>query len=73
MVGVALYCRCWAQACVGGGSNAIGLFHPFLKDESVKIIGVEAGGAGTEGNKVITVWQLRIDTCGDFQRIHITR
>jgi tryptophan synthase beta chain len=31
-------------ACVGGGSNAIGLFHPFLQDESVKMIGVEAGG-----------------------------
>jgi tryptophan synthase beta chain len=33
-------------ACVGGGSNAIGLFHPFLSDESVKMIGVEAGGRG---------------------------
>ncbi|HEX8368960.1 MAG TPA: tryptophan synthase subunit beta [Pyrinomonadaceae bacterium] len=33
-------------ACVGGGSNAIGLFHPFLQDESVKMIGVEAGGKG---------------------------
>jgi tryptophan synthase beta chain len=33
-------------ACVGGGSNAIGLFHEFLKDESVKMIGVEAGGTG---------------------------
>lgn len=33
-------------ACVGGGSNAIGLFHPFLKDESVRMIGVEAGGRG---------------------------
>lgn len=31
-------------ACVGGGSNAIGLFHPFLQDESVKMVGVEAGG-----------------------------
>ena len=31
-------------ACVGGGSNAIGIFHPFLEDESVKLIGVEAGG-----------------------------
>ena len=31
-------------ACVGGGSNAIGLFHPFLHDESVRMIGVEAGG-----------------------------
>jgi tryptophan synthase beta chain len=33
-------------ACVGGGSNAIGLFYPFLNDESVKMIGVEAGGLG---------------------------
>jgi tryptophan synthase beta chain len=33
-------------ACVGGGSNAIGLFHPFLQDESVAMYGVEAGGLG---------------------------
>ena len=33
-------------ACVGGGSNAIGTFHPFLNDESVRIIGVEAAGDG---------------------------
>ena len=33
-------------ACVGGGSNSIGLFHPFLDDSSVKMIGVEAGGRG---------------------------
>jgi tryptophan synthase beta chain len=31
-------------ACVGGGSNAIGIFHPFVEDEDVKLIGVEAGG-----------------------------
>jgi tryptophan synthase beta chain len=35
-------------ACVGGGSNAIGLFHPFLNDEGVKMLGVEAGGDGVE-------------------------
>ncbi len=35
-------------ACVGGGSNSIGLFHPFLADESVKMIGVEAGGRGRQ-------------------------
>lgn len=34
-------------ACVGGGSNAIGLFHEFLNDENVKMIGVEAGGTGS--------------------------
>ena len=33
-------------ACVGGGSNAIGLFHPFLGDESVRMLGIEAGGDG---------------------------
>jgi tryptophan synthase beta chain len=33
-------------ACVGGGSNAIGLFYPFLEDDSVKLVGVEAGGLG---------------------------
>ena len=33
-------------ACVGGGSNAIGLFHPFIADRSVRIVGVEAGGHG---------------------------
>lgn len=38
-------------ACVGGGSNAIGLFHPFIDDESVKIIGVEAAGDGIETGK----------------------
>jgi tryptophan synthase beta chain len=35
-----------AVACVGGGSNAIGLFHPFLEDHSVRLLGVEAGGRG---------------------------
>jgi tryptophan synthase beta chain len=35
-------------ACVGGGSNSIGLFHPFLSDSSIRMIGVEAGGAGNE-------------------------
>jgi tryptophan synthase beta chain len=38
-------------ACVGGGSNAIGLFYPFLKDEAVKMIGVEAGGLGLDTGK----------------------
>src|SRR5204863_568609 len=33
-------------ACVGGGSNAAGIFYPFINDESVKLIGVEAGGTG---------------------------
>src|SRR6056300_1222489 len=33
-------------ACVGGGSNALGLFYPFIRDESVRLVGVEAGGYG---------------------------
>ena len=36
-----------AIACVGGGSNAIGLFHPFVKDTQVQLLGIEAGGSGT--------------------------
>jgi len=36
------------MACVGGGSNAIGIFHPFLNDESVRLFGVEAAGEGIE-------------------------
>ena len=35
-------------ACIGGGSNAMSLFHPFLDDESVEIIGVEAAGHGLD-------------------------
>jgi tryptophan synthase beta chain len=35
-------------ACVGGGSNAMGLFHPFLDDESVRVFGVEAAGSGLD-------------------------
>ena len=38
-------------ACVGGGSNAIGLFHPFLQDKNVRMIGVEAGGEGIRTGK----------------------
>jgi tryptophan synthase beta chain len=38
-------------AAVGGGSNAIGLFHPFLDDREVKIIGIEAGGHGLDGDE----------------------
>src|SRR5712672_1814413 len=38
-------------ACVGGGSNAMGLFYPFLQDKSVRMVGVEAGGQGIEAGK----------------------
>jgi tryptophan synthase beta chain len=41
----------YVLACVGGGSNAIGIFHPFLEDEEVRLIGVEAGGSGVETGK----------------------
>jgi len=36
-------------ACVGGGSNAIGMLHPFVEDEGVRLVGVEAGGTGEPG------------------------
>ncbi|UJL46883.1 tryptophan synthase subunit beta [Virgibacillus sp. NKC19-16] len=43
-------------ACVGGGSNAIGMFYPFIEDQNVKLFGVEAGGAGLEtGNHAATL------------------
>ncbi|MBU6409685.1 MAG: tryptophan synthase subunit beta [Verrucomicrobia bacterium] len=38
-------------ACVGGGSNAIGLFYPFLEDQAVRMVGVEAGGLGIKTGK----------------------
>jgi tryptophan synthase len=38
-------------ACVGGGSNAIGTFYDFIGDKSVKLVGVEAGGEGLDGDK----------------------
>ncbi|MBI5887964.1 MAG: tryptophan synthase subunit beta [Deltaproteobacteria bacterium] len=38
-------------ACVGGGSNALGLFHPFIKDKNVRMTGVEAGGYGLSTGK----------------------
>jgi tryptophan synthase beta chain len=39
------------MACVGGGSNAIGIFHAFIEDEGVRLIGLEAGGSGVETGK----------------------
>jgi tryptophan synthase beta chain len=41
----------YAVACVGGGSNAIGLFHPFYEDSSVQMIGVEAAGEGLDSGR----------------------
>lgn len=47
-------------ACVGGGSNSIGIFYPFLQDESVRLVGVEAGGRGPEpGQHAATLGQGR--------------
>lgn len=42
-------------ACVGGGSNAIGMFHPFREDESVRLVGAEAGGEGLDGKNSATL------------------
>lgn len=42
-------------ACVGGGSNAIGMFYPFVQDESVRLLGVEAAGHGLEGKHAATL------------------
>ena len=39
------------MACLSGGSNAIGLFYPFLDDAGVELIGVEAGGLGVDTNE----------------------
>ncbi len=48
-------------ACVGGGSNAMGLFHPFIEDQSVRMIGVEAAGEGVEtGKHAATITEGRI-------------
>jgi tryptophan synthase len=41
----------YVVACVGGGSNSIGMFHPFINDKSVKMLGVEAGGDGVGTDK----------------------
>ena len=45
-------------ACVGGGSNAIGLFHPFLEDRHVRMVGVEAGGEGIRSGKHAARFQV---------------
>jgi tryptophan synthase beta chain len=52
-------------ACVGGGSNAIGLFYPFLNDEGVKLIGVEAAGEGLNTEKHCAT--LSLGSVGIFQ------
>ncbi len=52
----------YLMACVGGGSNAIGFFYPFIDDESVKMIGIEAAGLGSETDQ--TAATLTIGTPG---------
>lgn len=52
-------------ACVGGGSNAIGTFHPFLEDTGVRLIGCEAGGKGTD-----TPYHAATMTCGRVGVFH---
>ena len=48
-------------ACVGGGSNAMGLFHPFVQDTSVRLIGVEAAGDGVDtGRHAATITEGRV-------------
>ena len=42
-------------ACVGGGSNAMGMFHPFVNEEGVKLVGVEAAGEGLQGRHAATL------------------
>lgn len=49
-------------ACIGGGSNAIGFFHPFLENENVKMIGIEAAGLGVDSDQ--TAATLTIGTPG---------
>merc|ERR1711988_2065527 len=41
----------YVLACVGGGSNAIGSFHPFIEDKDVKLVGIEAAGHGLDSDQ----------------------
>jgi tryptophan synthase beta chain len=52
-------------ACVGGGSNAVGLFYPFMKDKNVRMIGIEAAGEGIKTNKHCAT--LSLGSVGIFQ------
>ncbi len=56
-------------ACVGGGSNALGLFYEFLNDRSVRLIGCEAGGYGTDTGK--TAATMTVGRVGDTSRYEI--
>jgi len=54
-------------ACVGGGSNSIGLFHEFIEEKNIKLIGVEAGGLGVEANKHAARFSGENSNIGIFQ------
>lgn len=54
-------------ACVGGGSNSIGMFHDFIEDKDVELIGVEAGGLGVEENKHAARFAGKNSGVGVFQ------
>ncbi|WP_163469520.1 tryptophan synthase subunit beta [Fusobacterium sp. IOR10] len=55
-------------ACIGGGSNAMGIFYPFVKDETVQLIGAEAGGLGVKSGKHAVVLSDEVDAhIGVFQ------
>ena len=56
-------------ACIGGGSNAIGLFHPFLDERDVRIIGVEAGGKGVNDKMEHCASLLKSEFCTELSNM----
>src|ERR1019366_8538078 len=61
-------------ACVGGGSNAIGLFHAFLGDAGVEILGIEAGGRGAAlGENAVALGRVRYETADDHEALEAVR
>lgn len=57
-------------ACVGGGSNAIGLFHPFIDHPGVRLFGIEAGGTGASGQHSVRLAPSSDSRVGVFQGCH---
>ena len=58
-------------ACIGGGSNAIGLFHPFLDDKDVELFGVEAAGKGlNSGNMHLLINKGKVGFCMEIKLIY---
>ncbi len=61
-------------ACVGGGSNAIGIFHPFIDDRGVQLVGVEAGGMGLgTGKHAATIGSGRVGSTPRHEVLPLTR